>query len=1012
MLPAWLALLLALSATLVAWNLSGKSVEKSLRQEFELHSKELEYRLLNRFEGHNQLLRGAAALFSGSAHVSREEWHNYVATLRLEQHYPAIQALAFARRVTPNELHSLTREIRASGVPDFALSPLGQRDAYVLNVFAEPFVGLNQKALGYDMWQDPLRRLAMENAVQRNEPTVTGKVVLKIDEPSKPIPAVIVFLPVRKSASAAVFGFVLSPIRLPTLLSDIQSTATQGIKLAIYDGHVASAENLMFKEEFTALHPTPRFTHQQTIEVAGRHWTLVFASDDGFIAARPIHRQPLLVLAAGFLLSLLLFALIRSEILTRQRAEALAQDMTTHLRASEVRFRELFHQAPLGIWLLDHESKVIDCNDIFAEYAGAPMEKIIGFNILRDARDRAFIPALQEALEGRESVIETRYTSTTGDHSAIYRYHFTPIHIEGLPDLILSFAEDITERRGAEERHGRIIQASMDGFLLVDRNGQIKQCNEALCQLTGYPATEITQLSIADLEANENDAEVTQHITEVIEKGGDRFESRWRRKDGSLVEIEVTATYLEITQELCGFVRDITLGKEHERELDRIAHYDTLTGVPNRTLLADRMKQAVARTLRDNTLMAICYLDLDGFKPINDRFGHQAGDQLLIEIADRLKACLRGSDTVARMGGDEFVLLLLGILGSEECEAALMRILDEVARPVLVGEHEVTVSASIGVALFPRDDADMDTLLRHADQSMYLAKQSGKNRFHIFDPDRDRIARDRVEKLVRIADGIVNNEFVLYYQPQVDMRAGRVNGAEVLIRWLHPELGLLPPAEFLSVIEDSDLIVDLGNMIIDAALQQISVWQASGLDIRLSVNIAARHLLRTDFVARLEQHLEAHPDVSPMKLELEVVETAALDDIKRVSQTIHGCLALGVGFALDDFGTGYSSLTYLKALPAQLLKIDQTFVRDMLTDKEDCAIVEGVIGLARVFHRQVIAEGVETIEHGRMLIKLGCDLAQGYGIARPMSAASLSEWITQWRPDPSWQSIETFGRVP
>ncbi|HET6718208.1 MAG TPA: EAL domain-containing protein [Rhodocyclaceae bacterium] len=406
-------------------------------------------------------------------------------------------------------------------------------------------------------------------------------------------------------------------------------------------------------------------------------------------------------------------------------------------------------------------------------------------------------------------------------------------------------------------------------------------------------------------------------------------------------------------------------------------------------------------------MMAVCYLDLDGFKPVNDQYGHAAGDRVLVEIAGRLRDCLRGSDTVARMGGDEFVLLLLGLVRIEECEAALARILKAVAAPLTVAGDPVTISASLGVALFPRDDVDVDTLLRHADQSMYLAKQSGKNRYHLFDPENDRVARDRSERLARIRQAIERREFVLYYQPQVDMQRGRVIGMEALIRWQHPERGILPPADFLSVIEDTDLIVDIGDWVIATALQQIDRWQQAGLELCVGVNIAARHLLRGDFVDRLQAHLAACPGVDPRRLDLEVLETAALEDIAHVSGVIRACQALGVSYSLDDFGTGYSSLTYLKSLPAETLKIDQTFVRDMLSDPDDRAIVQGVIGLARVFQREVIAEGVETIEHGSVLLTLGCARAQGYGIARPMPAAAVADWVGRWQPDAAWQTAAT-----
>ena len=934
------------------------------------------------------------------------------------------------------------------------------------------------------------------------------------------------------------------------------------------------------------------------------------------------------------------------------------------LRESETRFKAVFEQAPLGLWLLDHKGRVIDCNDKFARYIGASREEILGFDVLNDSRDRSLIEPVTRALNGEPSRIETAYTSTAGRRSSVYRFYFQPVFLADELAYVLGFAEDIgavkraedmllareslltqimdtasvaiflvngegiithanqcmaelfrqpldeligteyvahvhpserdvgrarmlallasdipsvdlerlywrndgtefwgrltgrrfhdnagedrglvgviadiddrrravdalvaaeaqfrdlvdstpgivweadarsndftyvsqeaerllgypaadwlqpgfwprhlhpddrdwaprycaersarleahafeyrfiasdgrvvwlrdivkvvaedgaprwlrgvmidvTESKRASERLRGVVNAAMDGLMILNGGERITECNEALCDLTGHTRQALLRMTIGDLDPSaaagpaETDAPtgVAGWIARIVAVGSDRFESRWRRWDGALIDVEVTASHLPISQEICVFVRDISQAKAHERELDRIAHFDALTGVPNRTLLADRMRQAVAQTKRAGALLAVCYIDLDGFKPVNDQFGHAAGDSLLVQVARRLASQLRGGDTLARIGGDEFIVLLQGMDGDADCEVAVTRLLEAMRQPFVVAAHEVMVSASIGVALYPRDDVDVDTLLRHADQAMYQAKESGKNRFHVFDAEHDRLARDRALHLAHIGRALENEEFVLYFQPVVDMRAGAVLGAEALIRWQHPERGLLPPAEFLPSIENNDLIVAIGDWVIASALAQLQEWWRQGLHLRVSVNIAARHLLREDFVPRLQAHLAACPEVPPAALTLEILETAALEDVGHVSALINACRALGVEFALDDFGTGYSSLSYLKQLPAGTLKIDRGFVCDMLVDAEDRAIVEGIVGLAGVFRRKVIAEGVETAAHGALLVGLGCDVAQGYGIARPMPAAAVAQWIAGWRPDSGW----------
>ena len=448
---------------------------------------------------------------------------------------------------------------------------------------------------------------------------------------------------------------------------------------------------------------------------------------------------------------------------------------------------------------------------------------------------------------------------------------------------------------------------------------------------------------------------------------------------------------------------DITQRKEHQRQLEHMAHYDVLTDMPNRALLADRLGQGMAQAQRRGQKLAVVYLDLDGFKAINDQHGHAAGDQLLIAVATRMKQALREVDTLARIGGDEFVAVLVDLVDADASLPMLTRLLAAASQPVQFGDLILRVSASLGVTFYPQaQDAEADQLLRQADHAMYQAKVSGKNRVQVFDAEQDSSLRDHHESLENIRQALSNDEFVLYYQPKVNMRTGAVIGAEALIRWQHPLRGLLAPANFLPVIEDHPLAVDIGEWVIHRALSQMEVWHADGLAVPVSVNIGARQLQQANFVLRLRDLLAAHPKVKPGDLELEVLETSALEDLEHVSGVMESCRAMGVTFALDDFGTGYSSLTYLKRLPVTLLKIDQSFVRDMLDDPDDLAILEGVIGLAGAFHRQVIAEGVETVAHGAMLLQLGCELAQGYGIARPMPAAALPGWAAAWQPDPAW----------
>ncbi|BBJ00529.1 hypothetical protein FGKAn22_22210 [Ferrigenium kumadai] len=565
----------------------------------------------------------------------------------------------------------------------------------------------------------------------------------------------------------------------------------------------------------------------------------------------------------------------------------------------------------------------------------------------------------------------------------------------------------------AEDRlrlHATAFHSSHEGIVLADADGNILDINPAFTRITGFERSEVIGRNPRMIKSGRHDREFYAAMWKSILGSGSWQGEIWNRnKYGEVYpELLSISAVRNAEGELTNFVAvfaDISRLKEQEKQLTQMAYYDALTELPNRVLLADRLAQAISQTRRSGTMLAICYLDLDGFKPVNDTYGHEVGDRVLVEMAGRLKEVLRGGDTVARLGGDEFVLLLLGLQNDEECEQAMQRLLRAVGQPLSVVSQPITLSASVGVSVFPADEADSDTLLRHADQAMYHAKQAGKNRFHIFDHEEDLHVRVQYDRVSRIQEGLANGEFSLYYQPKVDLRKGSVVGAEALIRWHHPERGLVEPVEFLPLIEDHELIVRIGEWVIETALHQMDEWHDIGLELSVSVNVASRQLQASNFVQHLRAALSNHPNVAS-KVELEILETSALEDMAKVSRIIEQCRELDVSCALDDFGTGYSSLTYLKRLPASTIKIDQSFIREMVTDPNNLVIVQGVLGLASAFQRQVVAEGVETVEHGRMLLQLGCDYAQGYGIAKPMPAAQMPAWVANWRPDPEWSAIK------
>lgn len=561
--------------------------------------------------------------------------------------------------------------------------------------------------------------------------------------------------------------------------------------------------------------------------------------------------------------------------------------------------------------------------------------------------------------------------------------------------------------RARLELAASVFTHAREGILITDANANIVDVNDTFTAITGYSRSEVLGQNPSILQSGRHTTAFFKQLWSDLTTKGFWSGEMWnRRKNGEIfAEMQTISTVRDRSGKPTNYVglfTDITQLKEHQQQLEYSAHYDALTRLPNRVLLADRLKQGLARCHRMSTSLAVLYIDLDGFKSVNDNHGHEMGDQLLITIAQRWNEVLREGDTLARIGGDEFIVILVDLENTNDHELILQRLLQAATEPVSVKDQLLRVSASIGVTIYPQDGPDADQLMRHADQAMYLAKQAGKNCFHVFDVAKDVAVKIHRESIEHIRQGLDRNEFVLYYQPKVNMRTGEVIGLEALIRWQHPERGLLPPSTFLPIIEEHVLSIEVGDWVINRALKQMAEWRDLGLDLSISVNVGALQLQQGDFVNRLRAQLSRHSNVPPGKLELEILETSALNDINDIAELMRQCRQLGVNFAVDDFGTGYSSLTYLKRLPAELLKIDQSFVRDMLDDPDDLAIVKGVIGLATAFHRNVIAEGVETIAHGKLLLEHGCHLAQGYGIARPMPAEQIPAWIAGWRPDKAW----------
>ncbi len=576
--------------------------------------------------------------------------------------------------------------------------------------------------------------------------------------------------------------------------------------------------------------------------------------------------------------------------------------------------------------------------------------------------------------------------------------------------LMLSH-EDITEFKLTEEKHNlsaKVFSYSHEGIMITDSAGIIIDVNDAFTNITGYSREESVGQNPRFLKSDRQSNDFYTDMWNEITRNGYWVGEIWnRRKNGEVYpEIQNISSVNDADGKVQNYVSlfsDITSLKNYQSQLEKMAHYDPLTLLPNRVLLSDRLAQTLLQCQRHEKSVAIVFLDLDGFKAVNDAHGHAIGDRLLVTMSNRMKDTLREEDTLARIGGDEFVAVLADLDKIDDCEPLLERLLLAASAPVFVDNIRLNVTASLGVTTYPEDNVNADILLRHADQAMYIAKGMGKNRYHMFDIAKDIALKTNREDLEAVRIGLLQKQFVLFYQPIVDMKIGKVIGVEALLRWQHPERGLLPPTEIPALLEDNPVSIQLGEWVISSALTQIKQWQSIGLNLNVSVNIGARQLQQENFPTRLAEIISSHPDVEAGYLELEVMENGVFTDLDQVTSVIQDCLDMGIHFTLDDFGTGYSSLTYLRLLPATSIKIDQRFIGKMLTDPSARAIVEGVIGLAKAFKCKAIAEGVESIEQGTALLAIGCELAQGYAIARPMPSNDIPIWIKNWKPDAAWQ---------
>ncbi|WP_168800152.1 GGDEF domain-containing phosphodiesterase [Methylophaga sp. SB9B] len=545
-----------------------------------------------------------------------------------------------------------------------------------------------------------------------------------------------------------------------------------------------------------------------------------------------------------------------------------------------------------------------------------------------------------------------------------------------------------------------------EGIVITDEHHKIVDINDAIQQITGYSRSDLIGSDPQILSAESQNKILNQTVWQSLQRNGFwHGEVSNKRKDGSHYVARLSVKRVNALGKVfyLGHLSDITADRKYRAILSDLVLNRNSHQILNKNRLENEFRRMSMIADNQNEKLVVAFMDLDEFKTINDIHGKAAADNLLDQVPARVRSVLSETDSIVRYGGDEFVLIIGGMKNHAAATEIIQKVLTAIGHPFVFNDVPMMVTASLGYTLYPEDSGSLDTLIRHADQSMYKAKLDGKSTVIAYDPGEEVQITERNQQLREIATAINEDQFVLFFQPKVTLSTGNIFGFEALIRWQHPQKGLLMPDKFIDQVYDTELEVSLGQWVICRALKQLAEWQQAGHNYQLSINLTAYHLSTSDFIDWLQQQIKRYPDLDTRRFQIEILESNRLSDLSLISNVVEFCKSeFGITTALDDFGTGYSSLTHIRVLPVDVVKVDQTFVRRMLTEPEDCKIVEGVIALAQSFNIQVIAEGVESIAHGEVLLAMGCNQAQGYALAKPLPGEQIKNFLANYEPFTQW----------
>ncbi|WP_130471974.1 bifunctional diguanylate cyclase/phosphodiesterase [Candidatus Magnetaquicoccus inordinatus] len=1010
LLLPWMVLAIGLLATSSLYRNASQDAEALLRQQFDHQVREITSRISQRMATYEQVLRGISGLFSASNPVDRQAFRTYVQQLQLEKNYPGIQGIGFSLLIPSAELEQHLLAIRNEGFAHYSVRPPGERPFYTSIIYLEPFNTRNQRAFGYDMFSEQIRHTAMAQARDSGEPTLSGKVTL-VQEDGKQVQAgFLLYVPIYRNNQPNnspeerqnnLLGWAYSPFRINNLMSGILGESIQQLDLEIFDGPIANSETLLFDEDGHLANkqnsPPALFTSSQQLIIAGHPWTIHIRSLSGF-AELTDSKRPLLIAQAGILASLLFAALFWSLLSSRNRAVSLAATMTDELRRSEQTIKTIIETAINGIIVINRDKQIVLFNRSAETLFGYRAEELLGKNV------KAIMPESYQQQHDQyvDNYLTTGTKKIIGIGREVVGRHKTgttfpaELFIGEMRDennhLFVGIIHDISDRKKAEDNlllAREVFENAGEAIVITDHNGLITDVNPAYERVTGFQRQEVLGKNPNITKSGRHDQSFYQEMWQTLLRE-DHWEGEvWdRRKNGEIFPKWISINAMrnssgQLTNYVAIFL-DISDRKDAEQRLEQLAFYDALTGLPNRLFFRERLTHSLALAHRQNNQLVLLFIDLDRFKWVNDTLGHSAGDDLLKEVGQRLKQCVRESDTVARLGGDEFTIILTSAVQPERTALVAEKLISSVRQPFILLGQEIYVGASIGIATFPKDAPDLETLIKHADMAMYQAKEAGRNTYRFFSVELYAQVTHRISLESQLHRALQQLELIPFYQPKVDLSSRIINGAEALVRWRKEDGSLVNPGLFIPLAEETGLILPIGKHILTTACRHTRQWQQQhAIPFTIAVNLSAKEFQQPNFLNQIEEILQ-ESELAAEQLELEITESIVMSNMEKAIQLMKELRNKGISLAMDDFGTGYSSLGYLKQFPINTLKIDHSFVRGLPGCQDDGAIVDAIIYMAHRLQLKVVAEGVETAEQAEYLQQRGCETIQGYWIGKPM----------------------------